>query len=275
MSWLKGIAEWVESDTDTAFVSIPFTWLLPVAYQRCVFLRAQGWHVRAGGPAVSLRPSFLGDVAEIGGEVEALSHHNPDATFTSRGCPNKCSFCAVPTIEGDLLELRDWEPKPIVCDNNLLACSRRHFDDVIDRLKAIRQVDFNQGLDARLLAAYHAARLAELDLKKVRLAWDHVSDEPHVMRAVETLNRFGFGNHDIGVYVLIGFEDSPDDALYRLDKLKVLGIRPNVMRFQPLWALRKNEYVAPGWTEAELRRFCRYWNRQNWLSKVPFEEYVR
>jgi len=42
-----------------------------------------------------------------------------------------------------------------------------------------------------------------------------------------------------------------------------------------LWPADSNEYVAPGWTEAELRRFMRYWSRQNWLSAVPFEEYKR
>lgn len=42
--------------------------------------------MRAGGPAVSLMPEMLADVAELGGEVDALPRHNPMATFTTRGC---------------------------------------------------------------------------------------------------------------------------------------------------------------------------------------------
>ena len=114
-------------------MSVPFTWNLPQAYSLCVWYRQLGYRVRAGGPAVKLIPRYLAEVADIGGEVDALKKHNPNATFTSRGCVRNCPFCAVPRIEGQLRELTDWEPKPIICDNNLLACSRRHFDLVIDR----------------------------------------------------------------------------------------------------------------------------------------------
>src|SRR3990167_1153619 len=270
MGWLKGIAEWIEGDT--AFVSVPFTWLLPQAYSRCAWLAAQGYHVRAGGPAVSLLPDYLTVVAECGGHVNALPHHNPDATFTSRGCIRQCSFCAVPMTEGCLVELEDWEPKPVVCDNNLLACSRGHFDRVIDRLKPITGVDF-QSWDAPLLTDYHAARLAELDLSVGRIAWDTMTDEPEVMRAIGVLTRAGIPKQQVRCYVLIGCGDTPDDAWYRLETLRAMGIWPNVQRYQPLYALRRNEYVDPNWTDHELKRYCRFWNRKRWLGGVKFEDY--
>ena len=75
LNWSKGIAEWVGGDT--AFISVVFSWRLPDAYQRAVWYKTQGYHVRAGGPAVWVRPKYLADVAEIGGEVDALIHHNP------------------------------------------------------------------------------------------------------------------------------------------------------------------------------------------------------
>lgn len=98
MPWRAGLAEWI--DGDTAYLSVPFTWSLQNAHMRAVALRCEGYRVHAGGPAVSLMPDFLAEVAEIGGEVNALPHHNPDATFTSRGCIRRCPFCAVPKIEG-------------------------------------------------------------------------------------------------------------------------------------------------------------------------------
>lgn len=271
MAWLKGWAEWVEGDT--ACISVPFTWLLPQAWSRCVALRQEGYRVRAGGPAVSLRLDYLAAVAEIGGDVDALARHNPDATFTTRGCTRQCAFCAVPRTEGSFRELIAWEPKPIVCDNNFLASSRRHFDRAIDCLKPMAGVDFNQGLDPRLLTAYHAGRLAELDLPLVRLSWDDVRDEVTIMDAIGILKTAGFGARRLRVYVLIGFEDRPDDALYRLETLKGLGILANVQRFQPLWSLSRNDYIAPTWTDAELKRYCRHWNRQAWLGGIPFADY--
>ena len=121
MSWVADIVEWLENDV--AYISVPFTWNLPKTYSRCVWWKQLG-HLRVvGGPAVRLMPDYLKGVAMIGGDMDALWRHNPEATFTSRGCIRKCGFCAVPRIEGDLRELSTWEPKPIICDNNLLACS--------------------------------------------------------------------------------------------------------------------------------------------------------
>ncbi len=168
--WSGGLTEWIEDDM--AYLSVVFSWRLHEAYQRVLFLRAQGLRVRLGGGAVTLNSQMFDGIAELGGQVNALQYHNPNATFTSRGCIRKCPFCAVPKIEGALVELDDWELKPLICDNNFLACSRKHFDRVIDRLKPLKDVDFNQGLDARLLTNYHASRLAELDSKCIRFAWD-------------------------------------------------------------------------------------------------------
>jgi len=269
--WSK---RFVEHGVDsTTRLSIAFTWDLPDAYQRAVWLRQTGQRVIAGGPAVSLMPHYLAEVTEIGTDWPmALEQHNPFATFTSRGCIRRCPFCAVWRTEGELRELDDWPILPIVCDNNLLACSRRHFDGVIDKLKPVHGVDFNQGLDARLLTKHHASRLAELDCK-VRLAFDHISGESALVDAWAKLRAEGIGKARIGVYVLFGYGDTPEDALYRLETVKELGIRPNPMRYNPLDALVRNSYVGPSWTAWQLRRFHRYWSRLRWLEHIPFEEY--
>jgi hypothetical protein len=230
-----------------------------------------------GGPAVTMNPRLFENFADTDGQVNALPHHNPDATFTSRGCIRKCSFCAVPIIEGCLIELpdREWEPKRIICDNNLLATSPAHFDHVIDRLlsSGIKKVDFNQGLDARILTAHHAERLAELPGAIIRLAWDNTKTEPLFRQAFELLISAGIRPARIFVYVLLGYHDTPQDALYRLETVRTLGALPNPMRYQPLNAIKRNEYVDHNWTKKELADFMRYWARQNWLKNVPFSEY--
>lgn len=269
--WGSGLVEWTEGDT--AYLSVVFSWLLPKAYSRAVWWATAGYHVRAGGPAVAFNPGYLAGVAEIGGAVDALAHHNPDAMFTSRGCVRKCSFCAVPKVEGDLVELDTWPLRPIVCDNNLLACSMAHFNHVIDSLMPIRGVDFNQGLDARLLTRHHAEWIARLDLKAVRLAWDHTALEDQFLAAFWLLRNAGIAAGLIHVYVLIGWNDTPADALYRLQTVADLGAYPNPMRYQPLGSLHKNEYVAPGWTDAELKRYMRYWSNLRITRRVPFAEF--
>ena len=255
----------------TAYLSVVFTWDLPLAYQRAVWLRELGYDVRAGGPAVALMPGYMADVADINGDMpEALERHNLLATFTSRGCVRRCQFCAVWRTEGRLRELNNWPIRPIVCDNNLLACSRAHFDKVIDRLKPVSSIDFQQGLDARLLTDYHANRLAELDCL-IRLAFDNVAYESAFMTAFERLRRAGIPKSRIRSYVIVGFQDTPEDALYRLTAVAKLGIDPNPTRYNPLDTLVRDSYVAPGWTDRELTRYVRYWANLRYFRAVPFE----
>lgn len=273
MAWSNSFAEW--QDCDTAYLSVAFTWDLQAACSRAVRLRQMGYHVRAGGPAVVLMPHILKGVAELGGEVDALPHHNPQATFTSRGCPRRCAFCAVPKIEGELRELAEWEPRPIVCDNNLMACSRRHFDRVIDRLRPLTGIDFIQGMDAGLLTKYHAERLTSLDCI-VRLAWDNINTGNAFMAAYEKLRKAGLPKHRIQVCVLIGYQDTPGDAWFRLRTVHNLGVLPNPMRYNPLDTLVRDVYVNTdaGWTDRLLTQTMRYWTNLSHTAGVPFDEWL-
>lgn len=271
-TWSKKTIEWIEGQAVN--VSVPFTWNLPAAWSRCVALKQEGYEVYSGGPATRLLPDYLKSVSKCGGDIrDAVSMHNPDATFTSRGCIRACEFCSVPKIEGDLKELEQWNPRPIICDNNLLACSKAHFDKVIDRLKPLKDIDFNQGLDCRLLNAHHIDRLKELRLAAIRFSWDFTPTESSLMNAINRILAAGFPISKIHIYVLFGFKDTPEDALYRFQVLKDKGITVNAQRYQPLNALKKNTYVAPYWTEKELRRYTAYWSRQNWYSQIPFKEF--
>lgn len=264
--WRKGIASW--KIRDKLFLSVPFTWLLPEAEKMA---KQHKGKVVAGGPAVKLMGVSWADTPD-GIPYDTLSFHNPLATFTSRGCPNHCSFCAVPKIEGEFRELKSWKPAPVICDNNLLACSKTHFEKVIDSLRPFPVVDFNQGLDARLFTSYHADQLARLTRPHIRFSWDSIKSENAVSDAVNLCKKYGF--RDIGIYVLLGFKDTPEDAKYRLETVRSWGLFPNPSRYQPLDCLEKNSYVAPGWTEAELRKMMKYYYRLGWVGNVcTYEEF--
>ena len=178
----------------------------------------------------------------------------------------------MPRIEGGFRELDSWRPAPLVCDNNLLAASRRHFDRVIDGLKAFPAVDFNQGLDAALLTPYHASRLAELKAPKIRFAFDRPDDEAAVHDAMRLCRRHGLT--DFTIYCLVGLDDDPESARWRLEKVLSWGARTSPMRYQPLDALIKNSYAAPGWTEAELQRIMRFYSRQEFFGGLPYDEFM-
>ena len=272
--WRKDIASW--KCGKTLYLSVPFTWLLPKAEEMA---KAHKGKVVAGGPAVDLAQSGAPNTPEPitwaetpeSCPFDTLAMHNPFATFTTGGCPNCCEFCAVPKIEGEFWERKAWKPAPMVCDNNILESSKAHFRRVIDSLLPFPSVDFNQGLDARKFVPFHADQLARLRRCKLRFAFDDLPQEPYVRSALELARRWGF--RDFGIYVLIGFNDSPEGALYRLKTVCSWGIRPTPMRYQPLDALEKNVYVASGWTERELCRMMKYYSRLRWLEHIPFDEF--
>jgi len=261
-NWLKDIAQW--RIKNALYLSVVFSWDLPKALQ----IQEQSKKiVIIGGPAAKL----AGIESPEPLPFSPLQFHNPLATFTTRGCPNACEFCAVPKIEGGLRELPSWEIKPVICDNNLLAASQRHFDRVIDSLKPLPYVDFNQGLDAYLFTDHHARRMGELKAVKVRFAFDSVNDETAVMDAIARARAHGL--KDIGVYVLFGFRDTPEDAKYRLEKVRSLGTWPNPMRYQPLNCQKKNSFVEEGWTKKGLEDMERYYARLRYLEHIPSEDY--
>lgn len=265
VGWAKGIVSWKAGRT--LYLSVPFTWLMPEAEQMA---QAHNGPVVAGGPAVKLtKPTWAETPDEC--QYDVLSMHNPLATFTTRGCPNKCGFCAVPRIEGEFRELKTWKPAPVVCDNNLMAASKAHIRRVVKSLRHLKSVDFNQGLDARLFTSWHAGELAKLANPTVRFAFDHVNVEGQVADAIAAARAAGL--RSFHVYVLIGFKDTPEDARYRLEKVRQWGIRPNPMRYQPLTATEKDAYVGTGWTEGLLRDTVRYYSRLRWLEHIPFEQY--
>jgi len=266
--WRKDIASWQIGKT--LYLSVVFSWDVARAVEMA---KEHKGTVIVGGPAAMLNRAAFDGVAEVRDaceEVEPILFHNPLASFSSRGCPNKCPFCAVPTIEGEVREIPSFRPAPVMCDNNFFATTHGHQVRVVERLRQFAVVDFNQGLDARLFTREAADNLGRLKLH-ARFAFDNIHQEARVADAINLCRERT--TKQISVYVLIGFQDSPETALYRLEKVREWGCEPNPMRYQPLDAPFRNSYVADGWTDRQLKDMCRFYSNMRFFRKVPFSEY--
>jgi len=257
--WRQDPFRWIADGRE--HISVSFTWQLPALREELANQSLYYGRPIVGGPAVRLLPQYLADVAEVsladypGGVLHRM---NPQATRTTVGCPNRCEFCGVHRLEGEFRELDDWPAARVICDSNLLAASMPHFERVVHRLRGIVGVDF-QGIDAGLLRVEHARLFAKLDCS-IRLAFDTAARESALLRAVARLRAAGLPRKRMRVYVLIGWQDAPEEAAERLSLCYYgLGILPTPMRYVPLDSLSRH-WVGPGWTDEELTAMQRYWS---------------
>jgi len=266
-NWPKGPTTWI--DARTLYVSVPFTWNLHSV--RCDLIqRSLLWDSAiVGGPAVRLMPDALTRISNVSVSLAdmpgVLQRANPQATRTTVGCPNRCGYCAVPTIEGDFRELDDWPDQPIICDNNLLAASQSHFDRVCERLAGHGWADFNQGLDARLVTTWNAKRIAAIGKPIVRLALDSFSeDRRHSwLDAYVHLREAGIAKSRIRCYALIGWNDTPDEAWQRCKWIERQGALALPMWFHELDATEANRVTwrqrnVYKWTDAKRRQIMQW-----------------
>jgi len=158
--------------------------------------------------------------------------------FTTRGCIRSCPFCVVPhkegglQIVGDLYDFWGGQPKVILLDNNLTAAPMEHFEKIIRQLAKERVlVDFSQGLDIRLISDDHARLLKTVRLKRVHFAWDSMGYEDAVRRGIKILTRY-LHPDKITFYVLVGFNTSPAEDMYRIKVLRSLSVNPFVMPYE-------------------------------------------
>jgi hypothetical protein len=165
--------------------------------------------------------------------------------YMTRGCGMKCQFCAVQTLEPEYVpyisirnQINEVDKRfgtkryLLLMDNNVLRSNQ--FDRIIDELLDLgfgkgctypsphtgkplqRYVDFNQGLDAKLLNEHKAERLGELAISPARIAFDHIEDEAQYKRALELCAKNGIKY--LSNYILYNGEDfSGKGQLYHAD----------------------------------------------------------
>lgn len=207
--------------------------------------------------------------------------------YTSRGCIRKCHFCGVPKLEGmqrdtesltDLVRAVDehygQKKDLILMDNNVVASAR--FKEIIAEIRDLgftpnakllrpgakvpvqRRVDFNQGVDARILCKdpMYLRELATISLRPLRIAFDHLG----VWKPYEQAVRYAadHGLTELSNYMLYNFHDGPEDLFERM-RLNVtlneeLGVRiwSFPMRYQPTNRPDRG-HIGEKWSRYQLR----------------------
>ena len=271
----------ISQEPDVIYITSLFTWAWQpvwkaVAFYSSLFPHSELW---LGGLYASLMPEhaalsgvhpshiFKGVFREAeellpdyGLVPEWNRKSNASIVFSSRGCIRNCPFCAVPSLEGKINSSKTtikhliWpgHKEVIFFDNNFFAGP--YWERILDDVEELGlRVDFNQGIDARLISRQVAKRIARLNVDKVvRLSYDYKEMGCSVKKATDFLKSEGISGRNILVYALYNFTDDPQDFFNRMSDILAWGTVCYPMRYEPLRTLYKNHYVAPRWDKNRL-----------------------
>lgn len=182
-----------------------------------VIANVRGEVVR-GGTGYDIRSSLPGDMDRLQPDYSLYPAVDSRTSygFLTRGCPNRCRWCVVPQKEGgirpymdvDDITLHGERPYAVLMDNNVLAC-----DYGLSQLEKIAErryhVDFNQGLDARLVTLDVARLLARVRwIKRIRFGCDTPAQIVECERAIQLVRQAGYKGEFFLYCILIDFDES-------------------------------------------------------------------
>jgi len=165
--------------------------------------------------------------------------------FTTRGCIRNCEFCIVPrkegkiNVTGDIYDIWDRKAKKlIIMDNNILALPQ-HFKKICSQLRKEKlKVDFNQGLDVRLLNDDLVEELKTIRHERYKFAWDNKEDLTDKLKWL--YKQLGCCT----IFVLCGFKLTFEEALERFHIIKDIGHNGYAMRYRPIYNEKRYKYLA-------------------------------
>lgn len=190
--------------------------------------------------------------------------------FLTRGCIRSCPWCVVPKKEGKIRPYRTWQEikRPdsrdiVFMDNNVLACPHG-VEQMRDMVGKKVRVDFNQGLDSRLVTDEIADILAGLKwIQFIRTACDTDANMDAVGKMIKKLSDRGVKPYRVFVYVLV---QDIESAERRVQFLRDLGANPFAQPYRDFTTNKEPDRV--------LKDFARWVNDKAIFKTVKtFKEY--
>lgn len=262
---LKKIEKYYIDNGDEVIWDMPlFRGIADKIYVSCIFDwnkdKCNEWEgiAEIGGSGYSLEKGLPKEIEEIKPRI--------NLGFTTRGCIRNCSFCIVPKKEGniravgDIYDLWDGGSKDIVIlDNNIFALPE-HFHLICKQLRKEKlKVDFNQGLDHRLLNQDIVDELKSIHHHEYRFAFDHPSYFPSVEKAIKLLTKNNIKK--CMWYVLVGYDTTIEQDLQRINYLRDNKHNAYIQRYN----YNKNRIYTP---------LARWVNQYHIFNGMTFKQFM-
>ncbi len=271
-AWRKGLG--IETgfdipDPEEVWASVVFSWNRHKVYGlRMCYPDAR---IDIGGGAYDLHKTLPKEVDLMMPDYSIYPDCDFDLGFTTRGCDRACRFCVVPRKEGRFRitqhpsEFHDpSHDKVVLMDNNVLLDKDWFLEITQWFLDNGLKVDFNQGLDIRLVDSDIARRIAELrPIDAWHFAFDSLDYRDEVLRGIRLLRDAGVNLRSrTNWYVYLDNDDDFDSALERCEILRAERTTPYIM---------VNRQAARTQRMTDLKR----WTRPHVFWSADFAEYRR
>lgn len=227
-----------------------------------------------GGTGIDFFNTLPEEIASMNPSYSLYPECDYHIGFSMKGCRFRCKFCCVPTKEGKprinstidgLLLNPNGKDKLMLLDNDFFGGQdwRINLERIIElKLK----VCFVQGLNIRILKDEQAELLAQCSYRNSKFkkhdltfAWDRFQDERLIIQGIERCLKYGIKPDNMQFFVLIGFDTTPEQDLYRVNLLKSFGCKPYAMPYNKFDAYQK--------------RFARWVNHRAIFNTVKWEDY--
>lgn len=143
-----------------------------------------------------------------------------------------------------------------VLDNNLFA--NPEWKSAAEELINLKQPVNFHGIDAKIMTEEHAYYLNKKikRYKQIHIAWDNPKEE--LLPRLQDIRKH-IKPYKLMCFVLIGYLSTPEEDLYRIEKLRELKIDPFVMPYD-----KSHKYQ---------RKFARWVNHKAIFKSVKWEDH--
>lgn len=272
---LMKISAWHKAQGDSVEWADPMFGNYDRVYMSKVFTFTDDCHdiynceVIKGGTGYDIESRLSNDIDAMPPDYSIYGIEGVSYGFLTRGCPNKCAWCIVPKKEGKVSAYRDIDDIAngnttiILMDNNILA-SEYGLKQLTKIAQRGYKVDFNQGLDARLITDEVAKVLAKVKwIRYIRLACDTSSQIKYIEQAQNLLAKYGY-KKEIFCYCLIKDLDESYNRISYFREKKWF-----VPHCQPYRDFNATNQIIPQW-QKDMARWC---NRKWLYNSCDFQDY--
>jgi hypothetical protein len=212
---------------------------------------------------------------------DKLYSRNKLVLYSSRGCPNKCGYCAVPRLEGNMNSFKSIRNQletgikelpeatgVVLYDNNFTE--HEYFDDICNEL-----IEFGLPVDIHglHLSAFneHQAEVfsrmkwggqGENSFPYLRFSFDHKRYLKYIERSLIWCKKYKVKAR-LFLYCLFNYNDSPDDFWWKVERCQEIVDRVGLTivlypaKYAPFDPNIKKQYIGEKWTKELVVGFTR------------------